>query len=77
MVKTIFMPIGWQLSKEEWFLRNAKGTLVEYNDSMVDKREKAEAELSEALNEGYTLLSTGQITSSERVSMVFVLHKPD
>lgn len=74
MIKTIFVPITYKRSHEDLFFLEAKGKLQAFEEKATAQRTRAEAELDEALQVGFSVLHAGTVEDSSGTFFVYMLH---
>lgn len=76
MIQIVQVPVAWAMTKEAKFFAENAGKMPEIQAAREEEAQKATAQLSKFLDDGYELLSTVVVEVTSRTLLMYTLHKP-
>lgn len=76
-VKVVSLPVAWAISREAAQALTDSGRMELVKNQHTKEASEAEAELNEALGNGYTVIASHVVDVSHRTLIVFTLYKAD
>lgn len=76
MIKTVMVPVAWEMTQEEAFVSQAKGELDKIKAERMQEKENQEQELADLLASGYQIITCQVVNAARRTILTFVMYKP-
>jgi len=77
MIQIIQLMVVAKMSAEQAFLMQASGRSAAHRTRLLDESKSSEADLNQALNDGFNTISSHVIEDNTGTYIVYTLYKPD
>lgn len=75
MIKTIMIPVSWEMSQEEYFFAQNRGEIPKMRIEREQEQNDAQRELGESLADGYNVIASHVVKGAQRTLITFTLYK--
>lgn len=75
MIKTVMVPVSWEMSQEQFFFAQNRGEIPKIRAEHEQEQRDAEKELGESLADGYSVIASHVVNGAQRTLITFTLYK--